>query len=66
MANRTFEGITQETLKTQAVQLPALPEGASFPLSFRTPSGKIELYAEQLYDDGEALPVYLPPIEALA
>ena len=64
MANRTFKGITRETLKTQAVLLPSLPEGASFPLSFRTPSGKIELYAEQLYEDGEALPVYLPPIEA--
>ncbi|MBY8992073.1 MAG: molybdopterin-dependent oxidoreductase, partial [Candidatus Lokiarchaeota archaeon] len=64
MANRSFEGITRETLKNQAVQLPPLPEGASFPLSFGTPSRKIELYAEQLYEDGEALPVYLPPIEA--
>jgi len=64
MASRSFEGITRETLKTQARKLPTLPEGASFPLSFRTPSGKIELYAEQLYEDGEALPVYLPPIEA--
>ncbi|MFX0029567.1 MAG: molybdopterin-dependent oxidoreductase [Candidatus Hermodarchaeota archaeon] len=64
MANRTFEGITRETLKKQAVQLPRLPEGANFPLSFGTPSRKIELYAEQLYEDGEALPVYLPPIEA--
>jgi len=33
-------------------------------MSFGTPSGKIELYAEQLVEDGEALPVYLPPIEA--
>ena len=64
MANRSFEGITRETLKNQAVQLPPLPKGASFPLSFGTPSRKIELYAEQLYEDGEALPVYLPPIEA--
>ena len=64
MATRSFEGITRETLKTQAVQLPRLPEGGSFPLSFGTPSRKIELYAEQLYEDGEALPVYLPPIEA--
>lgn len=48
MANRTFEGVTREILETKAVQLPALPEGASFPLSFGTPSGKIELYAEQL------------------
>ncbi|MGB6681510.1 MAG: molybdopterin-dependent oxidoreductase [Candidatus Bathyarchaeia archaeon] len=64
MASGSFKGITRETLKTKAVQLPPLPEGASFPLSFGTPSRKIELYAEQLYEDGEALPVYLPPIEA--
>ncbi|MFX1573542.1 MAG: molybdopterin-dependent oxidoreductase [Promethearchaeota archaeon] len=64
MATRTFEGITRDTLKTQAMRLPKLPEGAKFPLSFNTPSRKIELYTEQLYDDGEALPVYLPPIEA--
>jgi molybdopterin-containing oxidoreductase family molybdopterin binding subunit len=64
MASGSFKGITRETLKTKAVQLPRLPEGASFPLSFGTPSRKIELYAEQLYEDGEALPVYLPPIEA--
>ncbi|MFX1324442.1 MAG: molybdopterin dinucleotide binding domain-containing protein, partial [Promethearchaeota archaeon] len=63
---RNFQGmgISRETLKTQAMQLPSLPEGASFPLSFGTPSRKIELYAEQLYEYGEALPVYLPPIEA--
>jgi molybdopterin-containing oxidoreductase family molybdopterin binding subunit len=64
MKSRSFEGITREMLKTQAIQLPKLPEGASFPLGFQTPSRKIELYAEQLYEDGEALPVYLPPIEA--
>ena len=64
IATRAFKEITRETLKTQAVKLPALPEGASFPLNFGTPSRKIELYAEQLFEDGEALPVYLPPIEA--
>jgi len=64
MDSGSFKGITRETLKTKAVQLPKLPEGASFPLSFGTPSRKIELYAEQLYEDGEALPVYLPPFEA--
>lgn len=41
-----------------------LPEGGNFPLSFSTPSGKIELYAEQLVEDNQALPVYLPPIES--
>ncbi|MHA1992845.1 MAG: molybdopterin-containing oxidoreductase family protein [Candidatus Hodarchaeales archaeon] len=64
MASRSFEGITREKLKTQAFKLGKLPEGTNFPLSFGTPSRKIELYAEQLVEDGEALPVYLPPIEA--
>jgi len=64
MKSRSFEGITREKLKTQAFQLGKLPEGTNFPLSFGTPSRKIELYAEQLVEDGEALPVYLPPIEA--
>jgi anaerobic selenocysteine-containing dehydrogenase len=64
MASRSFEGITREKLKTQAFKLGKLPEGTNFPLSFGTPSRKIELYAEQLVEDGEALPVYLPPLEA--
>ncbi|KKM84964.1 hypothetical protein LCGC14_1293830, partial [marine sediment metagenome] len=64
MKSRSFEGTSREKLKTQAYKLPSLPEGANFPMNFRTPSGKIELYAEQLVEDGEALPVYLPPIEA--
>jgi len=64
MANRTLEGVNRELLKKGAVKLRALPEGGNFPLNFGTPSGKIELYAEQLVEDGEALPAYLPPIEA--
>ncbi len=64
MKTRSFEGTSREKLKSQAYMLPPLPEGATFPMNFRTPSGKIELYAEQLVEDGEALPVYLPPIEA--
>ena len=32
-------------------------------MTFSTPSGKIELYAEQLRQYGEALPVYLEPRE---
>ena len=64
MDNRTLEGVNRELLKKGAVKLRALPEGGNFPLNFGTPSGKIELYAEQLVEDGEALPVYLPPIEA--
>jgi molybdopterin-containing oxidoreductase family molybdopterin binding subunit len=64
MDNPTLEGVNRELLKKGAMKLKALPEGGNFPLNFGTPSGKIELYAEQLVEDGEALPVYLPPIEA--
>ncbi len=64
MASGSLQGITREKLKTQAYQLGKVPEGTNFPLSFNTPSRTIELYAEQLSGDGEALPVYLPPYEA--
>ncbi len=59
----TMEGLTREDLKIGAVMLRKLPEGGNFPLSFSTPSGKIEIYADWLAEDGQALPVYLPPIE---
>jgi len=64
MDNPSLEGVNREVLKKGAIYLRAVPEGGKFPLTFGTPSGKIELYAEQLVEDGEALPVYLPPIEA--
>ncbi len=64
MDHPSLEGITRETLKNSAKLLRELPEGSNFPLNFSTPSGKIELYAEQLVEDGQALPVYLEPIEA--
>jgi len=64
MDNPTLEGVNRKILEDAAVKLKSLPEGGSFPLGFGTPSGKIELYAEQLIEDGQALPVYLPPIEA--
>jgi molybdopterin-containing oxidoreductase family molybdopterin binding subunit len=60
----SLKGINRETLKEGAKYLKELPEGSNFPLTFSTPSGKIELYAEQLVEDGQALPVYLKPIEA--
>ncbi|MBA7667604.1 Dimethyl sulfoxide reductase DmsA [subsurface metagenome] len=60
----SLEGYNRETLSKGAMLLRELPEGGNFPLNFRTPSRKIELYAEQLVEDGQALPVYLPPIEA--
>jgi anaerobic selenocysteine-containing dehydrogenase len=62
--NPSLAGVTREKLKDKALRLRELPDGGSFPLNFGTPSGKIELYAEQLVEDGEALPVYLSPIEA--
>jgi molybdopterin-containing oxidoreductase family molybdopterin binding subunit len=51
-------------LKEGAMYLREIPEGTEFPLTFSTPTGKIELYAENLVEDGQALPVYLDPIEA--
>jgi molybdopterin-containing oxidoreductase family molybdopterin binding subunit len=36
----------------------------AFDIPFSTPSGKIELYCERLYEDGQALPVYLEPLES--
>jgi anaerobic selenocysteine-containing dehydrogenase len=60
----SLDGVTRESLKKGAILLRELPEGGNFPLSFSTPSGKIELYAEQLVEDRQALPVYLEPIEA--
>ena len=64
MDNSSMSGVNRDVLKKGAVKLKSLPEGSNIPMSFGTPSGKIELYAEQLVEDGEALPVYLPPIEA--
>jgi len=64
MNHHSMDHVSRETLKEGAAKLKPLPEGRGFPLNFGTPSGKIELYAEQLVEDGEALPVYLPPIEA--
>lgn len=53
----TMEGITLERLR----QSPVLP---SHPCTeFRTPSGRLEFYAEQLKAFGEELPVYREPLE---
>ncbi|MFX1256878.1 MAG: molybdopterin-dependent oxidoreductase [Promethearchaeota archaeon] len=61
--HRSLQGVTREDLKKGAMLLKKFPEGVNVPVNFSTPSGKIELYAEQLYEDGQALPVYLEPIE---
>jgi len=60
----SLKGVTRETLGKGAVMLRELPKGSNFPLTFSTPSRKIELYAEWLTEEGQALPVYLPPLEA--
>ncbi|MBD3255655.1 MAG: molybdopterin-dependent oxidoreductase [Candidatus Lokiarchaeota archaeon] len=60
----SLKGYDRETLKKGPKLLQELPEGSNFPLTFSTPSGKIEIYAEQLVEDGQALPVYLPPLES--
>ena len=60
----SLKSYSRENLSEGAQFLKELPEGSNFPLNFRTPSGKIELYAEQLVEEGQALPVYLPPLES--
>lgn len=60
----SLEGITRERLSQGPVPLNPLPDlGKEVDIPFSTPSGKIELYCEALTDAGEALPVYLDPIE---
>ena len=61
----SIEGITREKLKRGPMPLNAIPEmDQAFDIPFSTPSGKIELYCERLYEDGQALPVYLEPLES--
>ena len=60
----SLKGVSIESLKTGAMYLKEIPEGGKFTLPFRTPSGKIELYAESLIEEGQALPLFLEPIEA--
>lgn len=57
-------GITVAKLKQGPVitQRPSAA-GAESEVAFSTPSGKIELYVEQLREHGQALPVYLEPLE---
>lgn len=64
MNHPSLRGTSRESLEKGAYLLPEIQEGATFPLNFPTPSKKIELYAEQLIEDGQALPVYLEPYEA--
>ena len=60
----SIKGITREKLKEGAMPLTFIPEmDQEFDMPFSTPSGKIELYCEDLVADGQALPVFLKPLE---
>jgi len=60
----SIKGITRAKLKEGALPLTFIPElDQEFDLPFSTPSGKIELYSEALVEDGQALPVFLAPLE---
>ena len=62
-----FEGITFDRLRREGVVFlnrPAEPYVAFRDYRFRTPSGRIELYKEELVSHGAQLPVYHEPIEA--
>jgi molybdopterin-containing oxidoreductase family molybdopterin binding subunit len=59
-----MEGINREKLKQGPMVLTPIPDsGQENDISFSTPSGKIEMYCEALREFGEALPVYLEPLE---
>ena len=62
-----LEGITLERLRRAGavfLNRPAEPYVAFRDHRFQTPSGKIELYKEELVPHGAGLPVYREPIEA--
>ena len=62
-----LEGITLERLRCEGAVLlnrPAEPYVAFRDFRFRTPSGEIELYKEDLVPHGAELPAYHEPIEA--
>jgi len=60
----SMDGITREKLKQEATTSNPIPDmGKELDIPFSTPSGKIELYSEALREVGQALPVYLEPIE---
>jgi anaerobic dimethyl sulfoxide reductase subunit A len=62
--NDSIKGTTREQLKEGAMPLTFIPEmDQEFDIPFSTPSGKIELYSEALVEDGQALPVFLKPLE---
>ena len=62
--NDSLNGITREKLKEGAMPLGFVPEmEQEFDIPFSTASGKIEIYSENLWAEGQALPVFLEPFE---
>jgi len=62
-----LKGITLDRLEREDAILlnrPRVPYVAFTDFEFKTPSGRIELYKEELVDRGTALPDYHEPIEA--
>jgi molybdopterin-containing oxidoreductase family molybdopterin binding subunit len=60
----SMSGITREKLiEGPMTSNPVQNSGKVRDVRFHTPSGKIELYSENLRVDGQALPVYLEPLE---
>jgi molybdopterin-containing oxidoreductase family molybdopterin binding subunit len=60
----SIKGITREKLRQQALGLTFIPPlDQEFEIPFSTASGKIELYSEKLVAEGQALPVFLEPLE---
>jgi molybdopterin-containing oxidoreductase family molybdopterin binding subunit len=62
-----LKGITLDRLEREDAILlnrPRVPYVAFTDFEFKTPSGRIELYKEELVDRGAALPDYHEPIEA--
>jgi len=62
--NDSLKGITREKLKAGAMSLGFVPAmDHEFDIPFSTASGKIEIYSETLLEEGQALPVFLKPLE---
>ena len=62
----SVEGINVETLKKGPARIKTAPRPTDHTATarFRTPTGRIEFYAEKLLPYGEALPVYKEPLES--
>ena len=56
----SVEGVTFERLEEGPVQA----EASERPAEFRTPTSRIEFYAERLREFGQELPVYIEPMES--